>query len=134
VYGGRDLNEALVVIAGVVAGGVVAVAGATKLVARDVWAASARSMGVPRVVWAVLPWLECVLGAAVVARIAIPWSALVLIALLAVFTAWLVTRMRAVSPPVCACFGAFSTRPVSWRDVLRNAGLIVAAGVASISV
>ena len=134
MYGGRDLNEALVVIAGVVAGGVVAVAGATKLVARDVWAASARGMDVPPVAVVALPWLECVLGAAVVARIAIPWSGLVLVGLLAIFTVWLLKQVRTASPPVCACFGSFSTRPVSWRDVLRNVGLIAAAGVASISV
>ena len=116
-------------LAGVIAGGVVAVAGAAKLVDRAHWKASARQMKVPPVLALVLPWVECAVGAAVVARIAVPWTALVLGVFLLGFTTVLAVSMRLESPPVCACFGRFSTRVVGWRDMARNAVLIAATMV-----
>ena len=106
-----------------------AVAGAAKLVDRAHWQASARQMNVPPMLALVLPWAECAVGAAVVARIAVPWTALTLGVILVGFTAVLAAAMRAESPPVCACFGRFSTRVVGWRDMARNAVLIAATAV-----
>lgn len=116
-------------LAGVLAGGTVAVAGAAKLVDRSHWQASARQMSVPPVLAVALPWVECAVGAAVVARIAVPWTALTLGAILVGFTVVLAVAMRAESPPVCACFGRLSTRVVGWRDMARNAGLIATTAV-----
>ena len=106
-----------------------AVAGAAKLVDRAHWQTSASRMKVPPVLAVVLPWVECAAGAAVVARIAVPWTALALGVLLLGFTTVLAASMRLESPPVCACFGRFSTRVVGWRDLARNAVLIAATMV-----
>ena len=50
----------------------------------------------------------------------LPWVEIVLGGLLAGFTLWLLTHRG--TP--CACFGAWSRRPVGWPDVARNVALI----------
>ena len=46
------------------------------------------------------------------------------VALLAAFTTLLVGRLRAGRTEGCGCFGAWSTRTLSWRDVVRNLALM----------
>lgn len=71
--------------------------------------------------------MEVVLGALLVAQVGLPWTAVAAAALLAAFTVWLLTHRG--TP--CACFGAWSRRPVGWFDVARNLALItVSVGVA----
>ena len=50
------------------------------------------------------------------------------VALLVAFTVLLVSRLRAGLTEGCGCFGAWSTRPLSWRDVARNL-ILIAFGV-----
>jgi uncharacterized membrane protein YphA (DoxX/SURF4 family) len=52
------------------------------------------------------------------------------VALLAAFTTLLVGRLRAGHTEGCGCFGAWSTRPLSWADVVRNLSLIAIGCVA----
>jgi hypothetical protein len=44
--------------------------------------------------------------------------------LLVVFTSFLALQVTIKSQVPCACFGAHVNRPPSWRDVVRNLGLI----------
>ena len=44
--------------------------------------------------------------------------------LLVVFTSFLAMQVLTKSQVPCACFGAHVNRPPSWRDVVRNLGLI----------
>jgi uncharacterized membrane protein YphA (DoxX/SURF4 family) len=52
------------------------------------------------------------------------------VALLAAFTTLLVGRLRAGHTEGCGCFGAWSTRPLSWADVVRNLALIAVGCIA----
>ncbi|MFN8051158.1 MAG: hypothetical protein U0Q22_06985 [Acidimicrobiales bacterium] len=49
------------------------------------------------------------------------------VAVLGGFTVVLVRQIRSGSQAPCACFGAASSQPVSWVDIVRNAVLMVAA-------
>jgi len=107
-------------------------AGVSKAVTGTAWTSQAQRLGTPRRVAAAVPWIEIVVGAAVAARLAIPWSAIAALALLAAFTAVLVARLASGDHPPCACFGAWSTRPLSWWHVVRN-GAMMALAVAAIA-
>mgnify|MGYP001034096295 FL=1 len=52
------------------------------------------------------------------------------VALLAAFTTLIAGRLLAGHEGGCGCFGAWSTRPPSWRDLARNA-LLMGLGVAA---
>jgi hypothetical protein len=52
--------------------------------------------------------------------------------LLAFFSTFVVTRLRAGVVAPCACFGAASNRPISWLTLARNAALALLA-VASLA-
>ena len=51
-------------------------------------------------------------------------------ALLAAFTTLLVGRLRAGRTEGCGCVGAWSTRSLSWSDVVRNLALIAVGCIA----
>jgi hypothetical protein len=67
-------------------------------------------------------------GLAVALVVAPANAAIVALAVLAGFTAFLVPKVG--SGRGCGCFGA-STRPVSTQDLMRNGALLVLAGVAA---
>ncbi|MEO1063145.1 MAG: DoxX family protein [Actinomycetota bacterium] len=114
----------------VVLGLVFLVSGATKLVDRT-WPQSAAAFGVPTWAARALPVVELVVGAALVPGIGGPWLVAAAAALLVAFTAVIVVRLSADDDrPVCACFGAWSARPISWWTVARNAGLLAIAALA----
>ena len=50
------------------------------------------------------------------------------VALLAAFTTLIVGRLMAGHHDACGCFGTWSRRPLSWRDLARN-GLLIALSV-----
>ncbi len=50
------------------------------------------------------------------------------VALLVAFTTLIVGRLMAGHRNACGCFGTWSKRPLSWRDLARN-GVLVALGV-----
>lgn len=122
------------VAARVVLGLVFLVSGATKLVDRT-WPRSAAAFGVP--VWAAraLPAVELTVGAGLVPGLGGAWLVAAAAALLLVFTVVIVVRLRSDGDrPVCACFGAWSARPISWRTVARNVGLLAVATLAVLDV
>ncbi len=50
------------------------------------------------------------------------------VALLVAFTTLIVGRLVAGRRDSCGCFGTWSSRPLSWRDLVRN-GVLTALGV-----
>lgn len=120
-------------VSAIALGVVFVVAGALKLAAGPRWPTQAAGLGVPQLVAVAVPWIELGVGTAVATRLALPWTALVAVALLVGFSVVLVGRLRAGPRPPCACFGAWSSRSLSWWHVARNAGLIALAVVAAVA-
>lgn len=52
------------------------------------------------------------------------------VALLAAFTTLITGRLLAGHHDACGCFGAWSSRPLSWRDIARNL-ILIGLGVTS---
>jgi uncharacterized membrane protein YphA (DoxX/SURF4 family) len=121
----------LAAVAGVVLGAVLLLSGAAKLAAGPRWAAQAAALGAPAFAVPVVPWLEIGLGALLVTGVGRPVVALAAAALLTVFTGLLVVRLVQGRRPPCACFGAWSTRPVGLGSVARNVVLIAVALLAA---
>jgi hypothetical protein len=111
-------------VAGVIVGVVLVVAGVAKLTSRG-WPAQAGAIGAPRWAIRVVPMLEIVIGATLVARL--PYAGWAAFALLLAFTVFLVAALaRGVEAP-CACFGSMRARPVTWWSVVRNVALMALA-------
>jgi uncharacterized membrane protein YphA (DoxX/SURF4 family) len=123
----------LAVVAGVVLGAVLLVSGAAKLAAGPRWTAQATALGSPAVAVPVVPWLELGLGALLVTGVWRTEVALAAALMLGAFTVLLVVRLAQGRRPPCACFGAWSTRPVGPGSVARNVVLIALALLAATS-
>lgn len=106
----------------VVVGGLLLVSGAAKL-RQPSWPATARAFGTPRVVVPVLPWIELVLGALLVAQIGGRWIALAALALLATFTIAIGVQLIRGHRVPCGCFGEASAGPVGTMTMARNVAL-----------
>lgn len=117
-----------------IVGATLAVAGASKILDFRGWMRDARAQAVWPAVAAVVPPAEIVIGASLVALEPTPLTLGAATLMLLVFTAFLVASIAAGSTVPCACFGAVRRRPPSWRDVLRNAGLMAALFVAAATV
>lgn len=112
----------------VAVGVVLLLAGAFKL-RQPTWRGTSTTFGAPA--WAVplVPWVELVLGALLVAQVGGRWPALPATVLLALFW-WVVrTRVRRGDATPCGCFGQTSAQPVGPRTVRRNAALTVLAAL-----
>jgi uncharacterized membrane protein YphA (DoxX/SURF4 family) len=114
-------------IAAVLLGAVFVVAAVSKIVAGTAWVAQARELGAPTPVATMLPGVELVLGALLVAGIAAPIPAVVAALLLIVFSVAIARQLVDGRHPPCACFGAWSQRPLGEGHLLRNAALIIVA-------
>jgi hypothetical protein len=122
--------EVLGAIAAVGLGAMFVIAGATKLALGAAWPAQARAMGAPMPIATVVPGVELVIGAALIARIAMPLPALAAIVLLVSFSVLIARQLVDGRHPPCACFGAWSNRPLSGAHLVRNAVLVAVAIVA----
>jgi hypothetical protein len=117
--------------AGAAVGVTLLVSGAAKLFS-PMWPAQAKALGVARPVARVVPPLEIALGALAAAGVARPWTAGAVVALLGAFTTFLVVHLRRGDRVPCACFGAWSARPVGPWSVVRNVVLIALAVAAAL--
>jgi uncharacterized membrane protein YphA (DoxX/SURF4 family) len=79
-----------------------------------------------------VPCVEIVVGAALVVQVARRPAALVALAILLAFTTLLAIRLSEGKRPPCACFGAWSAKPLGPGHLARNAALIAVAGIALI--
>lgn len=119
-----DSKEIIARICAAIVGAFLALAGASKVTSWSQWRTNARQQHLWSVVAIALPGLELLLGAAL---LVVKPAAIVLglaTLLLVVFTSFLALQVTTKSQVPCACFGAHVNRPPSWRDVMRNFGLI----------
>ena len=116
-------------VASVLLGIAFLVAGGSKLAAGPSWPEQASGLGAPAVVVPALPWIELVLGALLVVQLAPVAAGTSSLVLLAAFTALIVRRLGQGRHPPCACFGAWSARPLGWGHVVRNLALAALAVV-----
>jgi hypothetical protein len=117
-------------VAAVVLGAVFVIAGAAKLALGTAWPAQARAMGAPMPVATVVPGVELIVGATLITRVAMPLPALAAIVLLGAFSVLIARQLVDGRHPPCACFGAWSHRPLSGGHLARNAVLLVVAVLA----
>ena len=116
--------SAVGLVASILLGFVFLVSGGSKIAAGPAWPEQARGLGAPAVVVLVLPWLEIVLGAVLVMQLAPVVAAVTALVVLVAFTALIVRRLSQGRHPPCACFGAWSTKPLGPSHVVRNVGFI----------
>jgi uncharacterized membrane protein YphA (DoxX/SURF4 family) len=121
------------VVARVALGAVFVVAGASKLSAGRAWPEQAGQLGVARPIALAVPWFELALGAMALVGLVPSAVAAVALAALTAFTAVLVRTLRQGRRPPCACFGAWSARPLGWQHVVRNAAFASLAVVALVT-
>ncbi len=124
--------DVVAVVASVLLGGSFLVAGGSKVAAGAAWPQQARDLGAPGWVVPVLPWIEIVLGAALVTQLARTIAAVAAAALLAAFTVLIVLRLAQGRRPPCACFGAWSAKPLGPGHVVRNVVLFALAIVSAV--
>jgi hypothetical protein len=111
--------------ASIVLGFVFLVSGGAKIAAGPAWPEQAQGLGAPAIVVPVLPWAEIVLGAVLVMQLAPVVAPATALVVLGAFTALIVRRLSQGRHPPCACFGAWSAKPLGPGHVARNAGFMV---------
>ena len=119
--------SALALVASVVLGLAFVVAGGSKIAAGPAWPEHVRALGAPSVAAPVLPWVEMAVGAALITGLVEPIPALFAITLLLAFTLLIARRLSQRRHPVCACFGAWSAKPIGPGHLVRNAAMLVLA-------
>jgi uncharacterized membrane protein len=119
-----DSKEITARVCAAVVGAALALAGAGKFISWNQWLSNARRQHLWKVVAISLPGIELVLGAALLVLKPAPTVLGLATLLLVVFTSFLAMQVLTKSQVPCACFGAHVNRPPSWRDVVRNLGLI----------
>jgi uncharacterized membrane protein YphA (DoxX/SURF4 family) len=117
----------VIVVAAVVLGLVFVAAGVTKMAAPQQWRSQSADLGVPHPVSVALPSIEVTIGSLLVAQITRRAVAIAALALLVAFTALLIRRLSQGRRPPCACFGSWSSKPIGWIDVARNAAFVALA-------
>jgi hypothetical protein len=115
------------VIASVILGGVMCVAGGSKIAMGERWPVEAQALGAPKAIAPIVPWCEIALGALLIVQIAPEIVGLLALGMLVIFTLLIAFQLRDGNRPVCACFGSWSSKPLSWQHVARNAGFIALA-------
>jgi uncharacterized membrane protein YphA (DoxX/SURF4 family) len=119
--------SSLAVVASVLLGLAFVVAGGSKVAAGPAWPDQARGLGAPSFVIPVVPWFEIGLGAILIVQLAPVAAGLVALATLLVFTGLIVRRLTQGQHPPCACFGAWSAKPLGPGHLVRNGVLIALA-------
>ena len=119
-----DSKEITARICAAVVGATLALAGAGKFTSWNQWLTNARRQHLWKLVAIALPGIELLLGAALFVLKPAPIVLGLATLLLVVFTSILAMQVLTKSQVPCACFGAHVNRPPSWRDVVRNLGLI----------
>jgi hypothetical protein len=112
-------------VASIVLGFTFVVAGGAKIASGPAWPVHVRDLGAPAIVAPVLPWIELLVGAALIAQLFEPYAALAAIALTIAFTVLIALRLIQGRRPVCACFGAWSAKPIGPRHLVRNGAMLV---------
>ena len=115
------------VIASIILGGVMCVAGGSKIAMGNRWPVEAQALGAPKAIAPIVPWCEIALGALLIVQIAPEIVGLLALGMLVIFTLLIAFQLRDGNRPVCACFGSWSSKPLSWQHMVRNVGFIALA-------
>jgi hypothetical protein len=105
-------------------------AGVSKLAQGKEWSISTTPFSTGRtfidalVKWT-LPWCEVVMGALLIAQVALVVTGVAACILLAGFTVRIVQLLRRGETPSCRCFGAVSRAPLSMNHVWRNVVFLI---------
>lgn len=118
------------IAASIIVGVVFLVAGASKIAAGPEWPVQARGLGAPAATVPFVPWIEITIGALLVVQVARRPAAIAATMMLVVFTALIVMQLAQGRRPPCACFGAWSAKPLGAGHVARNTALIALGVVA----
>jgi len=110
--------------AAIVLGAVFLVAGGSKIAAGPEWPVQARGLGASGVVIPLVPWIEIAIGALLVVQVARRPAAGAAVVVLVVFTGLIIGQLARGHRPPCACFGAWSAKPLGAGHVARNSALI----------
>jgi hypothetical protein len=116
--------------ASIVVGAVLIVAAVSKLSNRT-WQAREVAIGTPRWVLPFLAPVELVIGALMVVRVQRVVIGVAALFLFLAFTMFLILKWDERRGEPCNCMGMLSTRPASWRTIVRNALLIAGSFVAA---
>lgn len=116
--------SAVAFVASILVGVAFLVAGGSKLAAGPSWPAQAAGLGAPAIAIPTLPWIELVIGAALVLQLGSPVPEIAAIVLLAAFSGLIALRMSQGRRPACACFGAWSAKPIGPSHLIRNGALL----------
>ena len=122
----------MIVVASLVLGAVFIVSGVTKIAAPTQWRTQSADLGVPAPIATALPFVELAVGALLVSQFARSFAAVIAGLLLFAFTILLVVRLAQGRRPPCACFGALTTKPIGWGNVVRNVVFLLLAGVVAL--
>jgi len=122
--------DVLRIVASIALGLVMCAAGATKVRMGRAWIEQGRAMGAPATVLPIVPWVEIVIGALLIAQIATAAVSIVALLVLQLFTLLIVFNLGRGRRPVCACFGSWSSRPLGWSHVVRNVVFMLVAVLA----
>lgn len=121
------------VVAALLLGAAFVLAGAAKLAAGRIWPVQAAALGAPSWSAGPLPWVELVLGAVLISNVVRRPAAILALALLIAFSSLVIARLREGRHPPCACFGAWTARPLGPGHLVRNGLLVVLAVVAAVA-
>ncbi len=124
--------SAIAVVASIAIGVAFLVAGGSKLAAGPAWPRQAADLGAPRFVVPVLPWVELAIGAALVVQLGRPFVAIAAVSLLVAFSVLIALRLSQGRRPMCACFGAWSAKPIGAGHLFRN-GALIALGILALA-
>jgi uncharacterized membrane protein YphA (DoxX/SURF4 family) len=117
-------------LAAVVVGLTLLVAGTTKLFNRR-WREQETALGSPAWALPFVPPIEIILGALIAVRVARVLMAIAVVALILLFTIFLLIKWDERRGESCNCFGMLSKRPASAWTIMRNIALIALALVAA---
>lgn len=115
------------VIASVILGAVMCVAGGSKIAMGGRWPVEAQALGAPKAIAPIVPWIEIAFGALLIVQIAPEIVGSLALGILFIFTLLIARQLQIGHRPVCACFGSWSSKPLSWQHVARNVGFIALA-------
>jgi len=114
-----DVAHAVGVVSSLALAAVMLLAGVSKLAGN--WRADATALGAPWWLAAPVPFVELLLGALLAAQLGRPIVAWCALALLVVFSGFIALQLSHGRRPPCACFGAWSTKPIGTGHLVRNA-------------
>jgi uncharacterized membrane protein YphA (DoxX/SURF4 family) len=121
--------SSLAVVTSILLGLAFVVAGGSKVAAGQAWPEQARGLGASAFVIPVVPWFEIVVGAILIVQLAPVAAGVVALVTLVIFTGLIALRLVQGRHPPCACFGAWSAKPLGPGHLVRNGVLILLAVV-----